>query len=90
MRFFFLIGWARPKLGIAKAMPNKDKPPAMRGAIDYTGVCLLVSKAFEVEISKRFFRDYIAYLAEHYPWNKSKKFFTKSGFSSIIFLLKRY
>ena len=44
----------------------------MKSAIDYSGVCLLVSKAFEVEISKRFFRDYIAYLSVHYPWKSNK------------------
>ena len=34
--------------------------------VDYSGVCLLVTKALEVEISKRFCKNYIAYLKEKY------------------------
>lgn len=47
----------------------------MKNAIDYSGVCLLVSKDFVVEISKRFFRAYISYLAEHYPWKTNKEIY---------------
>lgn len=35
--------------------------------VDYSGVCLLVTKALEVEMSKRFCKNFIAYLKKHYP-----------------------
>ena len=38
-------------------MPNKDK-------IDYSGVCLLVTKALEIETTKRFFTEYKNYLSK--------------------------
>lgn len=34
---------------------------------DYSGVCLLVTKALEVEVAKRFFYSYKAYLKQEYP-----------------------
>jgi len=37
------------------------------GAVDYSGVCLLVTKAIEVEMNNRFCRDYLAFLKEKYP-----------------------
>lgn len=36
-------------------------------AVDYSGVCLLVTKAIEVEMSNRFCRDYLAHLKAKYP-----------------------
>ena len=36
-------------------------------AVDYSGVCLLVTKAIEVEMSNRFCRDYLLYLKSKYP-----------------------
>lgn len=35
--------------------------------VDYSGVCLLVTKALEVEMSKRFCKNFLAYLKEKYP-----------------------
>ena len=35
--------------------------------VDYSGVCLLVTKALEVEISKRFCRNYLSFLRIKYP-----------------------
>lgn len=35
--------------------------------VDYSGVCLLVTKALEVEMGKRFCRNYLTYLRETYP-----------------------
>ena len=34
--------------------------------IDYSGVCLLVTKALEVELTLRFYKRFIDYLREHY------------------------
>ncbi len=39
----------------------------MQDIIDYSGVCLLVTKAIEVEMSNRFYRDYISFLKVRYP-----------------------
>ena len=39
----------------------------MEDIVDYSGVCLLVTKALEVEMSKRFCIRYIAYLKAKYP-----------------------
>lgn len=41
------------------------------GAVDYSGVCLLVTKAVEVEMNKRFCRDYLAFLKSKYPGKKN-------------------
>jgi len=35
--------------------------------VDYSGVCLLVTKALEVEMGKRFCKNFLAYLKEKYP-----------------------
>ena len=35
--------------------------------VDYSGVCLLVTKALELELGKRFCQDYIAYYKSAYP-----------------------
>lgn len=35
--------------------------------VDYSGVCLLVTKALEVEMSKRFYSQYVTYLGSKYP-----------------------
>lgn len=43
----------------------------MKSKIDYSGVCLLVTKALEVELSKRFFKGFVAYMKSNYP-GKSK------------------
>lgn len=40
-------------------MPNKD-------SMDYSGVCLLVTKALEIEITKRFFDNYKVFLNRKY------------------------
>lgn len=39
----------------------------MHDVIDYSGVCLLVTKAVEVEMSNRFCRDFLSFLREKYP-----------------------
>ena len=39
----------------------------MKSKIDYSGVCLLVTKALEVESSKRFFKGFVAYMKSEYP-----------------------
>lgn len=44
-----------------------NKLIAMHDVIDYSGVCLLVTKAIEVEMSNRFCRDFLSYLKENYP-----------------------
>lgn len=44
----------------------------LKDRTDYSGVCLLVTKALEVEMSRRFCIDFIAYLEEQYPGNYSK------------------
>ena len=33
---------------------------------DYSGVCVLITKSLEVELSKRFYADFMKYLTEHY------------------------
>lgn len=38
----------------------------MDDIIDYSGICVLVTKALEVEIHKRFFTDFLEYLNENY------------------------
>lgn len=35
-------------------------------SLDYSGVCLLVTKALEVELTKRFYKDYTNYLKKRY------------------------
>lgn len=40
--------------------------------IDYSGVCILVTKALELEITKRFFTDFLEYLDNKYNKNYSK------------------
>ena len=44
----------------------------LNGAIDYSGICILATKALEVEIFKRFFTDFIIYLDENYDKNYSE------------------
>ena len=39
----------------------------LKDVIDYSGVCLLVTKAVEVEMNNRFCRDYLMFLREKYP-----------------------
>lgn len=41
------------------------------GTVDYSGVCLLVTKAIEVEMSNRFCRDYMAFMKSKYPGRKN-------------------
>lgn len=41
----------------------------MEDIIDYSGICVLVTKALEVEIQKRFFSDFLDYLYENYGTN---------------------
>lgn len=40
--------------------------------IDYSGVCILVTKALEVEMEKRFRKDFLQYLDEHYKKDYSQ------------------
>lgn len=40
--------------------------------MDYSGICILVTKALEVEIFKRFFTDFLEYLDERYNKNYSE------------------
>lgn len=51
---------------------------------DYSGVCLLITKTLEIEVTKRFLTDYKCYLSSKYKkesdfpkslqkWNKQKK-----------------
>lgn len=35
--------------------------------LDYSGVCILVTKALEIEMKRRFYNDFIAYLQEKFP-----------------------
>lgn len=42
-------------------------------AVDYSGVCLLVTKAVEVEMSNRLCRDYMAHLKEKYPARSDRR-----------------
>jgi len=39
----------------------------LQDIVDYSGVCLLVTKALEVEMGKRFCKNFLAYLKEKYP-----------------------
>ena len=43
----------------------------IKSAIDYSGVCLLVTKALEVEMKRRFYSDYMIFLKEKYPGKKN-------------------
>lgn len=49
----------------AKTMYNQFI--GMEEIIDYSGICLLVTKALEVEMSKRFCSRFVAYLKSKYP-----------------------
>lgn len=44
-----------------------NKLITMHDVIDYSGVCLLVTKAIEVEMNNRFCRDYLLFLKNKYP-----------------------
>jgi hypothetical protein len=44
----------------------------MDEVIDYSGICVLITKALEVEMNKRFFTDFIQYLDKTYDKNYSK------------------
>ena len=46
-----------------------NKLRSLDGFIDYSGICILVTKALEVEIFKRFFTNFINYLYENYGAN---------------------
>lgn len=46
---------------------------SMNGSMDYSGVCVLVTKALEVELSKRFFTGFKGYLKEKYPGKSGRK-----------------
>jgi hypothetical protein len=50
----------------------------IKNAIDYSGVCLLVTKAVEVEMKKRFYTDYVAYLKTTYPGKSNYSKFPKA------------
>ena len=50
----------------------------IKSAIDYSGVCLLVTKAVEVEMKKRFYTDYVAYLKTTYPGKSNYSKFPKA------------
>lgn len=43
----------------------------LQDIVDYSGVCLLVTKALEVEVGKRFCKEFINYLKEKYPGRKN-------------------
>ena len=43
-----------------------DNLITMEGIVDYSGVCVLVTKALEVEAKKRFFTEFLDYLDEKY------------------------
>lgn len=45
----------------------------INSAVDYSGVCLLVTKAIEVEMNNRFCRDYLAFLKEKYPGKNNQR-----------------
>lgn len=40
---------------------------SLKDIVDYSGVCLLVTKALEVEMGKRFCKNFIDYLKQKYP-----------------------
>ena len=44
----------------------------MPDIVDYSGVCLLVTKALEVEAGKRFCTGFVNYMKEKYPWKQNK------------------
>ena len=44
----------------------------MEDIIDYSGICILVTKALEVEIKKRFFTNFLKYLDKNYHKDYSK------------------
>ncbi len=52
---------------LVTAKVTYNKLITMRETIDYSGVCLLVTKAIELEMSTRFYREYLEYLREKYP-----------------------
>lgn len=54
----------------AKFMYNKFI--TLDEVVDYSGICVLITKALEVEIFKRFFTNFIAYLDEKYHKDYSK------------------
>ena len=39
------------------------KQSVLGDLVDYSGVCLLVTKALELEMARRFYSDYIVYLS---------------------------
>ena len=71
---------SREFLTTAKITYNKYGK--ISGAVDYSGVCLLVTKAIEVEMHNRFCRDYLAYLKDKYPG--------RSNYSKYPFVMLRY
>ena len=44
----------------------------MEGMLDYSGVCILITKALEVELYKRFYENFFNYLDEKYNHNYKK------------------
>lgn len=54
----------------SKVMYNHLKD--MEDIIDYSGICVLVTKALEVEIHKRFFTNFLGYLNRKYGRNYKK------------------
>ncbi len=49
-----------------------DELIVLEDIIDYSGVCILVTKALEYELSKRFYTKYVKYLKEQYGKDYSK------------------
>ena len=49
-----------------------DELIVLEDIIDYSGVCILVTKALEYELSKRFYTKYLKYLKEEYGKDYSK------------------
>lgn len=47
----------------------------LQDIVDYSGVCLLVTKALEVEMGKRFCKNFIAYLKQKYPGKENYSLF---------------
>lgn len=45
----------------------------MRSKSDYSGVCVLVTKALEVELNQRFYKGFVGYLKENYPGKSNMK-----------------
>lgn len=56
---------SRTFLASSKVMFNNLA--GMQDIVDYSGVCLLVTKALEVELGKRFCKNFVAFLKEKYP-----------------------